>query len=56
MSADEEEARAAEYRAQARRRAAAVAARQKALAGDPSARRRLAQNWLPIELWQRENR
>lgn len=52
----DEETRAAAYRAQAVRRAAAIAARIKALAGDPAARRTLGEHWQAIELAQREKR
>jgi hypothetical protein len=53
---DDEEQRAAAYRAQAVRRAKAIAARQKALAGDPALRLQLAKNWAPLYLYQQERK
>jgi hypothetical protein len=50
----DEDDRAAEYRAQAVRRAKAIAARSKALAGSQQARLELARNWAPVVLWQQE--
>lgn len=53
---DDEEQRAAEYRAQLVRRAKFQAARRKALAGSQAARVALAKNWAPIVLWQQEKK
>lgn len=48
---DDEEARAAAYRAQAVKREAFEKAQRARLAGDPVARAELAANWQPIVDW-----
>lgn len=50
----EEEARAAEYRAQVARRVAAEKARREALAGDPDAKAALVAAWAPALSFARD--
>lgn len=49
MARADEEARAAEYRAQRKRRVAAEAARRRALAGNPDRAAAVRQGFLPVE-------
>lgn len=55
MTADEE-ARAAAYRAQLRRRAKVMRARALALSGDPAAEADLKRRWAPLDEWLKERR
>lgn len=53
---DDEERRAAEYRAQARRRHLVMRARALALSGDPAAEADLKRRWAPLAEWLKERR
>ena len=53
---DDEEARAAAYRAKMARRALVLRARALALSGDPAAEADLRRRWAPLSEWLRDKR